>query len=126
MTHSISVDVARRVVLVRVAGPATRDEVLALVAEHDGAADVTSDFAALIDLRELSVASIAVADVRAIAATKLRPLARRALVASNLVVFGLCRMYATLREIRDDTEPLGVFRTMQEAEDWLGLRCAAH
>jgi hypothetical protein len=39
-------------------------------------------------------------------------------------MFGLARMFATLRELKQVPEDINVFRTIEEAETWLGLRQA--
>jgi hypothetical protein len=46
---------------------------------------------------------------------------RRVFVASGLVMFGPARMFATLRDLTESREQVGVFRTREEAEAWLDL-----
>jgi hypothetical protein len=44
-----------------------------------------------------------------------------AIVTTDDLTFGMARMFAALRNMKDTTEQIGVFRTMREAEDWLGF-----
>ena len=47
------------------------------------------------------------------------PSARRAMVASDLAVFGLFRMYGTLFELQMDGSAVGVFTTLDDALEWV-------
>src|SRR5579871_5889861 len=72
------------------------------------------DFCSLIDLRAIrSVHDLTGETVRVVAS---RPLAvaRQALVACDPVVFGICRMFATYRELAA-REPVAACRTIDEA-----------
>ena len=76
----------------------------------------------LVDLRKVtSVSALGVEDIRSVAAGRLPESSRLALVASDSVVFGLARMFTALRNIKESQAEIGVFRTLKEAEDWLGL-----
>jgi len=47
---------------------------------------------------------------------------RTAIVAPTDVLYGLSRMYKALAELMESPATVMTFRTVQEAEDWLGLR----
>jgi SpoIIAA-like len=122
MPHEYSVDGNHRLVRVRMWGALTRAEIMETVAELSRDSRLERDFSELIDLRELtSVDSITTADVRAIAYASLDSVSRRAFVASNLLIFGLARMFASLRGLRPDSEEVSVFDSLEAAEAWLGV-----
>ena len=59
-------------------------------------------------------------EVRQLAATSvLAPSARRAMVATDLATFGFFRMYGTLFELQVDGSAVGVFRTLDDAIEWV-------
>jgi hypothetical protein len=122
MPHEYSIDAARRLVRVRMWGELTRAEIMATGAELSNDPLLRPEFSELIDLRGVTSAiAISAEDVRAIASAALSPVARRAFAASDLAMFGLARMFATLRDLTETREQVGVFRTLEEAEAWLGL-----
>jgi hypothetical protein len=75
-------------------------------------------FAQIVDLREVTSFALGSAALRREAAIRVFDrAARRALVASSDIAFGLSRMYAT--EAYDVSPSIEVFRDMAEAEDWV-------
>jgi hypothetical protein len=82
------------------------------------------EFRQLADLREVTELALNSSNI-ARAATKpaFDAQARRAIVANSDIAFGLSRMYAIYAEGRGQT--VEVFRTIEEAEAWLGLTPAA-
>jgi hypothetical protein len=105
---------------VRLAGAATRDDLVSTVAALLADPHITPDFSTLIDLREVtSVDAVSGGVVRELAAMRHQAVARCAFVAPNPAVFGLARMFASYREARDGAERSGVFRTISDAEAWL-------
>jgi hypothetical protein len=59
-------------------------------------------------------------EVRQLAATSvLAPSARRAMVTTDLATFGFFRMYGTLFELQVDGSAVGVFRTLDDAIEWV-------
>jgi hypothetical protein len=59
-------------------------------------------------------------ELRQLAETSvLAPSARRAMVATDRAIFGLCRMYGTLFERQVDGSTVGVFTTLREAIEWV-------
>ena len=122
MAFEYSVDMERRLVLVQISGAITRDEMFACTDALKKDSRLTSEFSELVDLRGLTtVEAITPDDVRTIAAGSLSPAARRAIVASDNAAFGLSRMFESLRGAKGAPDRTGVFRTMREAEAWLGL-----
>ena len=121
MPYEIAPDQDKRLVVIRISGDVTLAEVRGIVADLLGRVEV-SGFRQLVDLRELnSATAISAADIRAIAAGAMSASPMRAVVASDSATFGLARMFAALRNLKDSGDQIGVFRTMREAEDWLGL-----
>jgi hypothetical protein len=49
----------------------------------------------------------------------LSPSARRAMVATDPAIFALFRLYGTLLERQVDGSALGVFRTLDDAIEWV-------
>ena len=122
MPHEYGIDTARRLVSTRMWGALDRAEVLKTALELSEDPKLLPGFSELIDLREASATAISAEDVRAIASAQLDPVARRAFVVPDELMFGLARMFATLRELKQVPEDINVFRTIEEAETWLGLR----
>ena len=122
MPHDYTVDSLRHVAYIRVWGALTPGEMRTMVDELNADSRISTSVAKLIDLRALtSVAAISSQDVRAIAGATLSPASRRALVTADSAAFGLARMFAAFRALKDSSEQVGVFRTLKEAEEWLGL-----
>ena len=121
MPHEYSIDSAQRLVRVRMWGALTRTEILATVAELVGDPRLSPDFSELIDVTDATAAEIHTDDIRAIAGALLDRVARRAFVAPDPAVFGLARMFGAFRDMKDATEHVAVFRSIREAEEWLGL-----
>jgi hypothetical protein len=121
MPYEITPHTEKRVVVIRLWGDVRLDEVRVLVAQVAGDPAIAG-FAQLADLRELTSASaFGGGDIRALASGVLAASPRRAIVAQDPATFGLARMFATFLNLKDPQEQIGVFRTMREAEDWLGL-----
>jgi hypothetical protein len=47
---------------------------------------------------------------------------RTAIVAGNDLLYGFSRMYQSLAEVRESPLTVEVFRTVEEAREWLGLQ----
>ena len=103
----------------------TREELFAIVAELRADAAIAPDFSTLIDLTDVSsVDAISGEVVRNLAAAPHKTAARCAFVAPSPAVFGLARMFVSYREARGSAERVGVFRSLQDAENWLDLEPA--
>lgn len=121
MAMSYRIDQARGLVLTRIWGNFTNDDL------RDGMSHLMADprfdhqYRSLVDMREVSEISV---DARVVSQTARTPLfapdARRAIVAPTDHAFGIARMYAAYAE--HDGCTVQVFRHFAEAEEWLGLR----
>jgi hypothetical protein len=121
VVHAYAVDVARRCVRVRLSGVLTSEALLSTFIDLQRDARITHEFCALIDLRDVrSVEGLHNDELRSIASTPLDTVARRAFVAVHPAVFRLCRTFAVCRELAE-REPVAVFRSIHDAEEWLGL-----
>jgi hypothetical protein len=77
-------------------------------------------FDQLWDLQEVTLVEVTSATLRELAqARSFDPGTKRAVVAPEDVVYGMARMFQTLHD--EAPEELNVFRTLEEAKDWLGL-----
>lgn len=122
MAYAYSVDGAKRLVRVSISGTFTREEATAITKDLAKDVRVATDFGELIDLSAVtSIESVGSHHIRQRAGTQLLPVSRRAFVAPQPSIYGLCRMFATFRGMADGAEPVAVFRTMDEAEEWLGV-----
>jgi len=125
MAFDYTVDAARRLLRVRMSGALTPEDIRTAITALTADPRLSPEFAEIVDLRELtSVDAISSQDVRAIAGARLEYSSRRAFVAPDPATFGLVRMFAALRDLKDAGERIGVFRTIREAEEWLGLTLA--
>jgi len=122
MAYVYSVDGVKRLVRVSISGEFTRTEATAITKDLAGDARVAADFCELIDMSAVtSIENVGTSHIRQRASTQLLPVSRRAFVAPQPAIYGLCRMFATFREMADGAEPVAVFRTTDEAEEWLGV-----
>jgi hypothetical protein len=120
MGMNYRIDAARALVLTRVWGTFSNDDL------RDGISRLMADprfddqFRSLVDMRDVSTITV---DAPVVAQTARTPLfargVRRAIVAPSDHAFGIARMYASYAE-GDETE-IAVFRDLAEAEAWLGL-----
>jgi len=121
MSYEYAVDTRQRLVRVRMWGPITRPEIMAVVKEMVGDARIGPDFGQLIDVRDVSTATLSNDDLRQIAGSDLDPVARRAFVVSEDATYGLARMFGSLREGRGAPERIAVFTNIYDADAWLGV-----
>ena len=122
MVREYAVDVARRCVRVRLSGVLTTAALLSTFLDVHQDGRVTREFRALMDLRGVNaLENIRDNDVRTIASWRLDGVVRRAFVAHHPAVFGFCQTFAILRDLVDGAEPVAVFRSVADAEEWLEL-----
>ncbi len=77
------------------------------------------DFNQLVDFTGVEKVDISPQDVARLADTVLfSPVSRRAIIASNPLIFGFSRMYGMYRELAGE-KGVRVFRTREEAMRWL-------
>jgi hypothetical protein len=117
---SYSIDSEQRLVMSRIWGTVTNDE----VDKHneglraDPAFDPT--YRQLADMSDVVLNMVTASNVQETARDQyFAPGTRRALVVSDDATFGLCRMYATYAETLGQV--VTVFRDRKAAEAWLGL-----
>ena len=118
MPASYTIDSDRKIVLSRIWGIATEDE----IQEHGQRLRVDPefrpDFRQLIDMSDVTEIRVGSEMVRDAARNQFfSPGVRRALVATSDVAFGMARMYAIASENAGQT--IKVFRDMKAAEAWL-------
>ena len=120
MSGTYTIDLKRSLVRSRGWGVLTDRELLA----HAHALTVDPHFAPnfhqLADLRDVTDVQITSATIKEM--VRLNPFwagARRALVITNDVLFGMARMYQILKD--ESPDELQIFRNMDDALQWLGL-----
>jgi len=120
MPASYAIDTARRLVLSRIWGAPTEEEILDHGRRLRADPCFQPDFRQLLDMSELKEILISPRNVRQAARDQFfSPGARRALVAPSDAAFGMARMYALASEVEGQT--IEVFRDFSAAEAWLGV-----
>lgn len=118
MPASYAIDTDRRLVLSRIWGTATEDEIRDHGQSLRNDPKFRPDFRQLLDMSELTEILVGSDMVRNAARNQFfSPGVRRALVASTDAAFGMARMYAIASENVGQT--IKVFRDMNKAEAWL-------
>ncbi len=98
----------------------TRAEVMTVRQQLAADPGFTEDFSELIDLQGLtSLDQITANDVRALAASEVERVQRRAFVTRDPVTFGLARMFQSHHSMSREAGEVQVFGTVEEAEAWL-------
>ncbi len=122
MAYEYSIDHEQRIVYARMSGPLTIDEVRQLVDELKNDPRVMGGFGELIDLRDASTDLISSDDVRHLATSMLDASTRRAFVTSDVLTYGLARMFEIYRALHRWPDTSAVFRRLDDAEAWLSER----
>ena len=120
MPVGYTIDLAQSLVLSRGWGIVTDRELLAHVRALTADPRFVRNFRQLADLRDVTDVQVTAATIREM--VRLNPFwagARRALVVTNDVVFGMARMYQILRD--ESPDELEIFRKMDGALQWLGI-----
>jgi hypothetical protein len=118
MPTSYRIDPAKRVALTRGWGEVTDDEMLQYYLDLAADPEFDPGFCQLGDLTGVSRPSMSTATVRRAASLAVfHPSARRALVATKDVVFGVARMFAIMSD--QHGQNVRVFRSKDEAVAWL-------
>lgn len=120
MPCGYTIDLARSLVLSRGWGVLTDRELLAHVRTLTADPRFARDFRQLADFRDVTDVQITSSTIREMA--KLNPFgagARRALVVTSDVVFGMARMYQILRD--ESPDELQIFRKVDDAFRWLWI-----
>jgi hypothetical protein len=123
MPYEYTISPAQRLVRLRMWGMLSRAEILTAVSEVAADPGLAPGFSEIVDLSAApSVEAISAEDIKALAMGVVDGISRRAFVAPDLATFGLARMFGAMRESTDTAERVAVFRTIEEAESWLGLK----
>jgi len=110
----------RRLMITRAWGHITVADVRAYQQELRQQPEFDRTWAHVVDARDAVQIDISSEEIRQLAASSvLAPSARRAMVATDLAIFGLFRMYATLFELHVDGSTVGVFTTLDDAIEWV-------
>ena len=123
MPMTYRIDSRRRLVLTHATGVLTDDDVIAHKERLLRDPEFRSDMAELSDVRAIERLAVTATGVAAMVAHDTNHAGawrghRLALVVTSDVAFGMARMYQSLGD--DGQGSVGVFRTMEEAEAWLG------
>ena len=120
MPFATSFYVDQRLIITRAWGHITWADVRAYQQELGQRPEFDPTWAHVVDARDSIQVDMSRDEIRQLAETSvLAPSARRAMVASDLAVFGIFRMYGTLFELQMDASAVGVFRTLDEAIEWV-------
>ena len=120
MPAGYTIDLARSLVLTRGWDVVTDRELLAHVRALAADPRFARNFCQLADLRDVTDVQVTAATIKEM--VRLNPFwagARRALVVTSDVVFGMARMYQILRD--ESPDELEIFRKMDGALQWLGI-----
>ena len=120
MPTSYEIDTERELVLSRIWGAPTEDEILDHGRRLRADPRFQPEFRQLLDMTELTEILITPGTVRQASRDQFfAPGVRRALVAGDDVSFGMARMYAIASESQGQT--IQVFRQLEGAKAWLGV-----
>jgi hypothetical protein len=120
MPGSYTIDLARSLVLTRGWDLVMEREILAHVRALIADPRFARNFHQLIDLRDVTNVQFTASTVEEL--VRLNPFgagARRAVVITSDVVFGMARMYQILSD--ESPDELQIFRKMDDALQWLGI-----
>src|SRR5260221_12834333 len=119
MPTSYKIDQARRLVLSEGSGLLPMPDLLAHQDNPAGDPDFSADYSQLYDLTQVTDVEVTPNDLRRLAQRSVfLPNARRAVLVSSDVVFGLSRMFEMFRESLGETG-IRVFRDHAEATAWV-------
>jgi hypothetical protein len=117
---SYTIDIDRKLVVTRIWGAATDDEIFDHGQRLRNDPQFRPDFRQLVDMSELTEIRVGTGVIRDASRNQFfSPGVRRAVVANSDAAFGMARMYAIASEIEGQT--IEVFRNMNAAEAWLEL-----
>jgi hypothetical protein len=116
------IDKKRRLVLSSGDGVLTKADLLGHMERLSKDPDFDPDFSQVSDFRQIDALEIGPEDVRQLAQRDIfSPRSRRAFVVKDDLQFGLARMFEIHRELKGETG-IRVFRTYDEAMDWIMVR----
>ena len=124
MPQRHQIDVARRIVVSCAWGELSTADFLAHFQAVGTDPSFDPTFGQLVDLREVALFTLDTVTIREKAARSLfQPGVRRAIVAPSDIAFGLARMFGMYAA--SASQNVAVFRTIDDAERWLGLATVA-
>ena len=120
MPATYTIDTDRKLVVTRIWGAPTEDEIFDHGQRLRNDPQFRPDFRQLVDMSELTEIRVGSGLIRDASRDQFfSPGARRAIVANSDAAFGMARMYAIASE--DAGQTIQVFRDMSAAEAWLNL-----
>ena len=120
MPASYTIDTDRKLVVTRIWGAATEDEIYDHGQRFRNDPQFRPDFRQLVDMSELTEIRVGSGLIRDASRNQFfSPGVRRAVVANSEAAFGMARMYAIASEETGQT--VEVFRDLKVAEAWLDL-----
>jgi hypothetical protein len=115
------IDKERRLVMSCGTGVITREDVWGHMDRLSNDPDFDPEFSQVLDCTQLTGLDLGPEDMRQFARRNIfSPHARRAFVVRDDVTFGLARMFQIHRELNGE-KGIGVFRTFDEAVDWIHI-----
>jgi hypothetical protein len=125
MSAYYNIDKERRLVLSSGAGVLTKEDLLGHMDRLSNDPDFDPDFGQVLDFTRINLVEVEPEDVRQLAQRNIfSPRSRRAFVVKDDLQFGLARMFEIHRELKGETG-IRVFRTFDEAMDWISAGDAA-
>jgi hypothetical protein len=125
VSASYKIDKERKLVLSSGTGVLTKEDILGHMDRLSKDPDFDPNFSQVSDFTQITVLEIGPEDVRQLAQRNVfSPRSRRAFVVKDDLQFGLARMFEIHRDLSGETG-IRVFRTFDEAMDWILVRNAA-
>src|SRR5579864_1804916 len=120
-----TIDKKRRLVLSSGNGALTKEDLLGHMERLSKDPDFNPEFCQVVDFTQITAVEVEPEDVRQLAQRNIfSPRSRRAFVVKDDLQFGLARMFEIHRELKGETG-IRVFRTFDEAMDWIMVRDSA-
>lgn len=121
MPISFQIEPARRLVAARAHGHLNYAEVTGYYHDLRAHVNFRSYCSEMVDLRDVQGVGITAVEISELARNSIfDPEAKRALVTSSDLVFGLCRMFTAYSSFYGQHK-IGVFHEMEEGRRWLGF-----
>ena len=122
MPCEYEIDLERRLVRCYAWGVLTHSEATALRERFSSDPAFNPHLFQMYDFREVTALSMTADQIRELAShSPFAPGARRAAIAPQHAVYGAARMFATEHEASVGESDIRIFRSLKEAEAWLGL-----
>jgi hypothetical protein len=119
------IDKERSLVVSTGTGVLTKEDILGHMDRISKDPDFNPDFSQLADFRQITAVEFGPEEVRQFAQRSIySPRARRAILVKDDLQFGLARMFEIYRELNGESG-IRVFRTLEEAMDWIQIGKAA-